>query len=476
MKLKRYVTPVLLLLFVINLANAQLQIDGEFRTRGMVDHGFMDPVLENTAATFSVDQRTRLNVGYQAPKFSTYISLQDARVWGGDDLISKAGAWGNSTSFGVHQAWVNLKIKEHSNLKIGRQEWNYDNMRILSFRNWLTPALSYDGLLYQTRNKEKGLQLDLGLSYNNNGSPMGYANNTMWQVEKLKSLNFLHLQKSFTPRTSIALLFTLSARKDTTSNTTLGTGTHGLVFNHNKGKTGIDGLFASFEGYYQHGKDIKRGSDSEYKNISAYLLAADLGVRTLQKRLELSIGGELVSGHDYTNTDSDYNNTRHSFDFLYGARFPYYGGYMNHFIIQESYVLGTKSGGYFDPYFKSKFAINKKNILEASFYAPILTTDVKAHTAIDKAAKKPIGSELDNNGNPVYWKGSMGQYIDLVYTHKASKEISIKTGVSYGFLSDIKNQMVFGYADPATKELNQLGQNYFGWVMLSVKPNFFTSK
>lgn len=148
---------------------------------------------------------------------------------------------------------------------------------------------------------------------------------------------------------------------------------------------------------------------------------------------------------------------------------------MNHFIIQESYVLGTKSGGYLDPYFKSKFFINKQNIIEASIYAPVLTTKVKAHTGIDKSIKKPVGQKLDNNGNPVYWKGSLGQYVDVVYTRKISKEITIKTGMSYGFLSDIKNQMVFGYENPKTKQLHDSGHNYFGWVMLSVKPNFFTS-
>lgn len=476
MKYNKNILLVLLLLIVVNVGNAQLKVDGEFRTRAMVDHGFMVPVLENTDAVLSVDQRTRLNVLYQSEKYSSYISFQDARVWGGDDLISKAGAWGNSASLGVHQAWVNFKLNNNSNLKIGRQEWNYDNMRLLSFRNWLTPALSYDGLLYQAHNTEKGLSFELGLSYNNNGLPMGYANNTNWQVEKLKSMNFMRLAKSFSTKTNVALLFTLSAKKDTANNKSLATGTHGVVINHNKGKSGSDGVFAGFEAYYQHGSDIKKGSDGSYKNISAYLLAADFGIRTMQKRLELLVGAELVSGHDYSNTESGYNDTRHSFDFLYGARFPYYGGNLNHFIIQESYLTGTKSGGYFNYYFKSKFVLNKNNILEATVYAPVLTTKVKTHTGINQAANKPIGTETDANGAPLYWQGSLGQYIDLVYTRKVSKEITIKSGLSYGFLSDIKNQMVFGYADQATGQLHQLGHNYFGWVMLSVKPTFFTSK
>lgn len=467
---------ITLLLFFATFfsAHAQFTVNGEFRSRGTVDHGYFTPALSNTKAEFWIDQRTRLNFGYTTDKFSSYVSLQDARIWGSDDLITKAGTWGNSGSLGLHEAWVDLNLGAAGNLKIGRQEWNYDNMRLLSYRNWLTSALSYDGLLYQTR--LAGLDLDLGLSYNNNTSAHRIADNTGWQPDKLKSLNFLHVQKSFSKSTHISFVSVLSAKTDTAGNSLVGTGTHGLVFNYNKGKAGVDGLFGTLEGYYQHGNDLKRGSDGEYRNISAYMLVAELGLRTMDKKLELTAGAELLSGHDYSNTDAGYANTRQSFDLLYGGRFPYYGGNLNHFIIQDSYLVGTKSGGYFDPYFKAKYVIDNKNSFEAGIWAPVLSTKVRAHTGINKTTKKPTGAEVDGNGNAVYWQGSLGQYFDLTYTHKFSKEIILKTGASYGLLSDIKKQMAFGYADTAGKELHKTGHNYFGWMMLIVKPNFYNGK
>jgi len=106
---------------------------------------------------------------------------------------------------------------------------------------------------------------------------------------------------------------------------------------------------------------------------------------------------------------------------------------------------------------------------------PMLTTDVRAHTIISPATGKPIGPEFDGSGNPVYWKGNLGNYIDLGYTHKFSKEIILKAGFSYATISDMKNQMVYGYQNVPSKQLFGLGSNFFGWTMLIVKPNFFTS-
>jgi len=205
------------------------------------------------------------------------------------------------------------------------------------------------------------------------------------------------------------------------------------------------------------------------------MITANAGLRTLDKKLELLLGMELISGHDYTNTDADYNNTRHTFDLMYSGRIPYYGGFLNHFIIQDSYAVGTKGGGYFDPYVKAKYNFDKNNTIEAGLFVPMLTTKVKAHTSIDPETNKPSGTELDENGNIVYWDGNLGTYLDLSFTHKFSKEIILKAGASFGTVSDAKNQMVYGYKNVEAKELHDMALNTSGWVMLLIKPNFFTN-
>ncbi len=460
----------------ISSSYAQLSIEGEFRPRAIVENGFKIPALKNDDHRLSFDQRSRIIFKYSSEKYSTKLSLQDARIWGSDDMVNKTGPEANSYGLGVYEAWVDLKLTVKSGLKIGRQEWNYDDMRILSPRNFWTSGQSYDGLLYHFSEVDKKLKIDFGFSYNNNGSPMGIVvDNTEWESDKLKSMSFVHINKVFSPKFNASLMFTLAGKTDVSNDAVLGTGTHGINLSYNRGKGADNGLFAMASAYYQHGTDMKRGSDGAYKSISAYLLTAQVGLRTNDKKLELSAGMELISGHDYSETDEDYNNTRHSFDLLQSARVPYYGGYMNHFIIQDSYLVGTKGGGYFDPYVKAKYIINKKNSLETAFYLPSLTTKVAAHTGINPDTNKPMGAEVDGNGNQVYWKGGLGHYLDILYTHKASKEIILKAGLSYGQISDIKNQMAHGYEDAASKTLHELDPNYFGWVMLIVKPQFFSS-
>jgi hypothetical protein len=136
-------------------------------------------------------------------------------------------------------------------------------------------------------------------------------------------------------------------------------------------------------------------------------------------------------------------------------------------------MLGTKGGGYLDPFVKVKYKLNKKNIINAGAFFPMLMTKVRAHNSINPVTKKPTGAEVDANGNPVYWDGSLGSYFDVGITHKFKKDIILKSGISYAVISDTKNQLVYGYEDAATEQLYDLGSNIYGWVMLIVKPNFF---
>ena len=458
-------------IFFSQQAFSQFSIDGEFRTRSLLNHGYKVPVKASTDAVLSVDQRSRLYLNYANDSYSARLTLQDARVWGSDDAFNPTGLLGNTESFGIHEAWVELKLKEKSSLRIGRQEWNYNKMRVLSFRNWWTSGLSYDGLLYKMQDPENGWFIDMGLSYNNNGTLHGEVRNADWTGEKLKTLNFINFKKNHNNSVSVSAFFSLAGRDYPTSDKLFATGTHGLILDYNDGGSGIFGFLS---GYYQHGTDSKKGPNGDYRNISAYLLTGEIGYQAPAKKWELAAGAELISGHDYSSTDTDYANTRHSFDLLYSARFPYYGGNLNHFIIQDSYKTGTKGGGYFDPFLRFSLKPGKKNTLAITWWSPFLITDVPAHNLIDPASGMPSGTETNSSGSTVYWKGNLGNYVDVGFTQRINPDVVLKTGFSVGSISDIKNQMVFGYENVANKQLFETGTNYLGWVMLIVKPNFLT--
>lgn len=474
MNILRLTIAIMLILVSVSLF-AQFNVNSEFRSRFITDHGYKLPAKENTAAIFSFDQRSRLIFNFANDKIKTRLSLQDTRVWGSDDLVNKTGVAGNTTAFGVYEAWVDLKLSNNSSLRIGRQEWNYNDMRILSWRNWWTSGLSYDGILYKLHKKESGWFFNLGFSYNNDGTRTGSVDNSNWNYSKLKTMNFLNIKKQFNDKLSVSLMLTLAGKEAADNDVLLAFGTHGIILKYNQGKSAENGLFANASAYYQHGANAARGTDGKRKNISAYLITAELGLRTAEKKLSVAAGMELISGRDYSKTDDDYNNTVHSFDLMYSARWPYYGGWMNPFLVQDSYKIGTKGGGYFDPYLNANYKFSNKTIIDFTFYAPVLTTKVLAHTGFDPESGSPI-AETNNSGDPVYWDGSLGNYIDIGLTQKFSKDIILKAGVSYGMASDIKNQMVYGYKNAENKELYELGQNYFVFSMLIVKPELFSTK
>lgn len=459
----------ILVFMIVQQAFGQLSIDGEFRTRSVLEHGYKVPVKKSEAAILSVDQRSRLNLNYVNEWYSARLVFQDARVWGSDDAYNPTGIMGNTRSLGLHEAWVELKLKEKSSLKIGRQEWNYNNMRILSGRNWWTSGLSYDGLLYKMHDLENAWFIDLGLSYNNNGTPEGIVNNSDWTGEKLKTLNFINFKKNHNDIFTTSVFFSLAGRDFPDNGKFFATGTHGLILEYNTGSTGVFGLFS---GYYQHGTDYKKGSDDNYRNILAYLLHGELGFRAPSEKWELAAGAEVISGHDYSKTETGYSNTRHSFDLLYGACFPFYGGNLNHYILQNSYKVGTKEGGYFDPFVRFNFKPGKKNTFEITLWSPRLITHVQAHNSVDPATGLPEGLEINPDGSTAYWKGNLGNYVDFNFTQRIHSDVVLRAGFSAGTISDIKNQMVFGYKDVANKQLYETGTNYLGWVMLIVKPGF----
>ena len=95
---------------------AQFSIDGEFRTRSILNHGFKVPVKASTDAVLSVDQRSRLNLNYKNDWYTARLILQDARIWGSDDIYNPTGTLGNSAAIGDYEAWVELKLKEKSRL------------------------------------------------------------------------------------------------------------------------------------------------------------------------------------------------------------------------------------------------------------------------------------------------------------------------------------------------------------------------
>ena len=426
--------------------NAQFEIDGQFRTRAQVLHGYKKPVSEKTDAAIHIGQRSRLNLKYQNNKIKTLLSIQDVRIWGDENIVNPTGVKGKSfNTIDVYEAWVEFKTGTMSRLRVGRQEMKYDDQRHISWRNWWDRGQTYDAVLYSYLNKKSGWQVDLNASYNSKAEDLtgnNYSDGTDYfgTVNPILTHNFIYLKKSMSPKWYVSLTgIAAGYQKEGTTDVINVTYTEGLHLNYNMTKKSTDGIFAKANLFLQNGKNITG------KEISANMITALVGYRAMNKRLELSAGLERLSGNDAYNTNTDYIKVDHTYNLLYGGRHPYYEGYMDWFIIPKTYF----NAGIQTISLNMVYKFNAKNVFKLSY------NNVANVNNIIKSTKK-----LDKGS-------SLAQFFDLTYIKSFDKMIKLQTGFSYGMPSDDFNTLK-GIAKP--------GKNYFFYTMLTVKPKFFSSK
>lgn len=441
---------LLLLGFCVIPLQAQFIVDGQFRTRGMINHGFNTIPPKDSEPAYHIAQRTRLNLRYKKNNIETMVSVQDVRVWGDDNNYLPTGPIGNTNSISVYESWVKLSANEKLSFKLGRQVWDYDDGRLLSNRNWLNTALSYDALLisFNTENS----RIEAGFSYNSNNEALlgndfrtliGFETDAdgnsipIYDAQKLNTINFLYYNHNFTPDIYLSSVNILSgAQKQDSHHVLYMRGTFGLNLFY---KTNFSAGHLS--AFYQTGKS------QVGKNVSSYMLSGETGIRLPNQKIAIKLGADLFSGNDITNTDVDYSITDHTFDLLYGARYKFYG-YMNHFTLMDRH---TRNAGLINPYLKTDWIISPGNRLELSFHMFRLLHDVRVPESQD------------------FYDKHLSSEINLVYAKRFSDEINLRVGAAYAMPSETLE--IFRGHNPSS-----CGTAYYFYTMLTVRPNFFDSR
>ena len=431
---------------------AQFKLDAQFRVRGQILHGYKKPISKDTEPAIHIGQRTRLNLHYKNKNLKTLLSIQDVRVWGDENIVNPTGVKGKSfNTLDIYEAWVQFKTGKFSHLKIGRQELKYDDQRHISWRNWWNHGQSYDAVTYSFNNKKSGWQTDISASYNSKAENLtgnNYSDGTDYfgKVNPILTHNFVYIKKTLNPASYISFTgIGAGYQKEKTPNVIYMTYTEGLHLNFNMTPNAVDGFFAKANTFVQNGKNIKG------KKISAYMVTGLAGYRTINKKLELYAGFEKLSGNNAYHTDPDYKDTDHTYNLLYGGRHPYYEGYIDWFVVPKSSLFaGTQT---ISANFQYKFG--KKNILKLAYNYVAAGNNI-----IKKKADGSIVVKADKGTN-------LAQTFDLMYIKKIQKTMTLHSGISFAKASDTFHKMK-GISDP--------GNNYFAYIMLTVKPTFFTSK
>ena len=309
MRQLRYVLSSVMFLFALTATaqNDTLEVSAELRPKVLVDDGYRTPRPKDEGTLVYASQRTQLNAFFRHDRLESYISVQDVRLLGTDDNYSSSGAFGNTESFSLHQAWVKFNIAEPLSLKIGRQTFAYDDQRIISLGNWGDYQAGYDALLAEY-NVDKH-SVHLALSYNANNKT-----DLLYPHDKFKTFNFIHYEYQIGKLALSGIAVVTGNTLTDTTQRLFYRGTYGtnLVY-----KTSLSN--ARLSAYYQHNLN-EIGVKTSAFSLSAY------GERKLIEKLSFGLGYDYLSG----NSETSLSATNNRFDILYGTRHTYYG-YMDYF-------------------------------------------------------------------------------------------------------------------------------------------------
>jgi hypothetical protein len=491
-------------LLYLKEANAQLAVAGQIRTRTEYRNGLGTLRLKTNDAAFFTSQRSRMTFNYKTGRVILQTSLQDVRVWG-QDASTISNADGNK--LGVHEAWAEMVLAnkkdtsfkksavDYFGVKLGRQEFVYDDVRLLGNLDWLQQARRHDAVLFKLLHK--GWHVDVATAFNQNTDAFNYngtyyvpanipatvkdskgflvttpsgliplmngagvsaktgnpsfvnAPSTNGMNQNYKALQFLYAAKTF-KNTKVSGLFLADHFAKSildsvqTSNVTAPGYIYGKRYNqkgvHSRITTGlfvtspinkIKSILLTAGAYFQGGKD-KDGN-----KLSAYTTTVSLALT--KKKFTYTAGWDYLSGNDAFSTAT----TNNRFDPLYGTPHKFWG-YMDYFYVGT----GSPAGGLSNAFAKIKYASKNKRFttgLDYHFFG--LANNMKDATG--NAINKYIGSE-----------------IDLLTTYTLNKITTLKWGFS--IMAATKSME---YAKGITSGTANLTGTW-SYLMINIRPEF----
>jgi len=394
------------------------ELSGEFRPRIEQRHGYRSLSSEDSKSALFVSERLRLNVLYSYNYVKMYMSLQDVRTWGNEEQLKNVG------SFGLHEGWAEIGIKDKAFFKFGRQEIIYDDHRLMGNVDWVQNGRAHDGMIIKVRHKKSSL--DLGGAFNQVGEPL---TGTVYKLNNYKALAYAWFnQKLDSNRLSLSF-YAISdgiPNKDSIPITffRVTTGPYlGMKYKH------FNGSIAAF---------MQTGRNLSNKNIMAYM--ATFYGEYVHPKFSAGLGYDYVSGNNASDASNDKSRT---FNTLYATNHKFYG-HMDYFL---DLPADTKGGGLQDAFFRLNYKPKPKG--SAGF-------DVHYFLLGNKVA------DALNPGD--YLKLSLGFELDLYGIYKPLDFMELKAGYSI-MLATTSMEAIKGGSKDA----------YQGWsfVMLTLKPSMF---
>ena len=322
--------------------------------------------------TNTVTQRARAGMRFDLEPVTLNIEIQDVRIWGAEaDTLNDFSAEG----FDLHQGYLQAQLADGLALRVGRQEIDWLNQRLIGSVGWIEQARSLDAARLVWRGVEDRMVVDAFYARTRHDLDEGelraeHLFAALWQYA---------IDDAFVP--AVLAIVDLNGPSERTRVTT---GAH------------VTGRFEagfsySLEGFWQG------GSGADDTRWSAFLTALRLRQTLVDvpTRPWLELRAEIVSGDD-----DPTEAIRRSFDTLFATNHAFYGE-MDFFL-----NLPTQTGD------RGLIDLGGRIGL-----APTPSTDVSlavhhfvAHEA--RGGAGVFGTEVDLRGE---WRISKELRVDLVY-------------------------------------------------------------
>ncbi len=404
-----------LLLIAVNLicevSVAQYSLSGEFRPRTEISHGYATLAAENQNVSTFTSQRTRLNFSYTSEHIRTGLVVQDVRYWGNQRQLVE----NQDFAMYLHQGWAEILFSPRFSLKAGRQELNYDDLRIFGNVGWTQQGRSHDLALFKY---EGDINLHFGIAHHENSDR---RNNMYNGPDAYKDLQFVWLNKTWSNEALSLLILNngvpviAQGKQENRYSHTLGG-----RFTFNPKPLNVASNF-----YYQTGKD------NINKDISAFNFLLEVSAR-INPTAVATLGMEILSG-----TESGETEKNNSFNPLYGTNHKF-NGYMDYFYVGNH----LNNVGLNDYYFK--WACSRFKNIQWNLHIHYFTSNAK----LPNNAGSYLGTEID---------------FDLTYT------VNPFTKITAGY-----SHMLAGESMEILKPSgsHKVTQNW-AYLMIAVTPKFF---
>lgn len=417
---KKFIVIVLLLIQYASFS--QFELGAEFRPRAEYRDGYRTLSEPGENGVFLITQRTRLNASFKDKNnIETFLSFQDIRTWGEFDLNT------TESTISLYQAWVNFNIANRLKLKIGRQEFEYDDLKILSNSTWRLQARSHDAALLQWKSTDSTLQIHLAGGVNNEREELFqtvFTGNNYY-----KNMGMVWINKKF-KSTELSLLFLDLGQQlaDTSINHFRTLGLYGV---HKLGEIKVTGSV-----YWQLGRN------QADQKVSSNMMALQVEI-PINSTLSITPGFDILSGTSAENLQDPANNETNTFIPLYARRHRYFG-------IQDMFYAGgfNIAGGLADYYFK----LNQK-------------FSGKWSSAIHLHSFSTRESILDASDNTITDNKHLGYEVDTFINYTPYNELRLGFGYAHFFASE-SMRIVKQRGDE-----NEIA--HFAYLQLIYTPTFF---